>query len=78
MKKKDGGLRAPSMSCKAWNGRIVLEYLASVSRLAVSQQPAAGFSRRFGAWLVGQVRAGAAAFPTDPKIPTQAVAMNLV
>ncbi|OLP87280.1 hypothetical protein AK812_SmicGene31512 [Symbiodinium microadriaticum] len=51
MKKRDGGLRAPSMNCKAWNGRIVLEYLASV-------------------------RARAAAFPTDPKIPLQAVAMT--
>ncbi|CAE7278142.1 unnamed protein product, partial [Symbiodinium microadriaticum] len=51
MKKRDGGLRAPSMSCKAWNGRIVAEYLASV-------------------------RAGAASFSSDPKIPLQAVAMT--
>ena len=77
MKKRDGGLRAPSMSCKAWNGRIVAEYLASVSRLAASKQPAAGARRCFGAWLAGQVRAGAASFSSDPKIPLQAVAMRL-
>ena len=36
-----------------------------------------GSHGHFGAWLVGQVRARAAAFPTDPKIPLQAVAMSL-
>ena len=77
MKKKDGGLRVPSMSCKAWNGRIVLEYLASVSRMAASKQPAAGARRCFGAWLAGQVRAGTANFSSDPKIPLQAVALRL-
>ena len=77
MKKRDGGLRAPSMNCKAWNGRIVVEYLASVSRLAVLQQDAPGASRTFGKWLMGQVRARVATFPTDPKIPKQAVAMSL-
>ena len=75
--KKAGTLRVPSMSCKAWNGRLVLEYLASVSRLAVAQQAAAGGTRCFGKWLQAQVQLGVASFPGDPKIPLQAVALNL-
>ena len=55
----------------------MVEYLASVSRLAVIRQPAPGARRCFGAWLSGQVHAGAASFSSDPKIPLQAVAMRL-
>ena len=73
--KKAGKLRIPSMSCKAFNGRIVMEYLAEVSRLAARCSRAAGEGRNFGSWLVPAVQAGDASFPADPKIPLQAVAM---
>ena len=35
--KKATSLRVPSMSCKAFNGRVVMEYLASVARLAATR-----------------------------------------
>ena len=73
--KKSGCIRVPSMSCKAWNGRVVLEYLASTSRLATMQQAATGPQRCFGKWLDGQVQQGLATFPLDPKIAHQALAL---
>ena len=63
------------MSCKAFNGRVVLEYLSEVARLAAQKLPARGAGRLFGSWLVNAVASGAAEFPRDPKIPLQAVAM---
>ena len=75
--KKAGDLRIPAMSCKAFNGRIVLEYLAEVSRLAARNLPADGPSRLFGSWLLGAVRRGDADMIPDPKIPLQAIAMTL-
>ena len=76
--KKVGTLRVPSMSCKAFNGRVVLEYLASVARLAASSAVATGPRRTFGVWLNAEVRAGRRTYPSDPKIPVQAVALKLV
>ena len=76
--KKAGTLRIPSMSCKAFNGRVVLEYLADCSRLAARGSPATGQGRNFGGWLTREVRAGNALYSDDPKIPLQAVAMKLV
>ena len=73
--KKAGTLRVPSMSCKAFNGRIVLEYLAEVSRLAARSAAADGPNRSFGGWLVNAVAAGEATFVPDPKIPLQACAL---
>ena len=70
--KKASNLRVPSMSCKAFNGRVVLEYLASVSKLAMSKQSAAGPGRLFGLWLAEEGRLNG---PQDPKIPLQARAM---
>ena len=75
--KKASDLRIPAMSCKAFNGRVVLEYLADVSRLAARNEPADGPSRIFGSWLLGAVRRGDAEMIPDPKIPLQAVAMTL-
>ena len=66
------------MSCKAYNGRIVLEYLGSISRLAAARQAAQGPNRTFGSWLLAEVAAGTRAFPTDPKIPLQVLALCLV
>ena len=64
------------MSCKAWNGRVVLEYLASVSRLACSQAAAAGAGRIFGSWLAGEVRIGARAWPLEAGVVLQAKALK--
>ena len=76
--KKAGNLRIPAMSCKAFNGRIVLEYLAEVSRLAARNLQAVGPSRIFGIWLIEEGRRDDAnMIPPDPKIPLQAVAMFL-
>ncbi|CAE7854005.1 unnamed protein product [Symbiodinium sp. KB8] len=75
--KKAGTLRIPSMSCKAFNGRVVLEYLADCSRLAARGSPATGQGRNFGGWLTREVRAGNALYSDDPKIPLQAVAMQM-
>ena len=77
MKKASGNLRIPSMSCKAFNGRIVTEYLADVSRMAARRTPAMGPGRKFGAWLVGQIGNNRASFPDDPKIPLQAAGLKL-
>lgn len=76
MKKAAGGLRIPSMSCKAFNGRIVTEYLADVSRLAARCTPATGAGRKFGVWLAEKVEKQLASFPSDPKIPLQAVGLK--
>lgn len=76
--KKAGVLKIPSMSCKAFNGRIVLEYLADVSRLAARCSRATGEGRNFGEWLSREVPNGNASYSDDPKIPLQAVAMKLV
>ena len=65
------------MSCKAFNGRIVLEYLSAVSRLAASRSSAAGPNRLFGSWLMQDLRNGHAAFPENPLIPLQAAALFL-
>ena len=75
--KKSGNLRIPAMSCKAFNGRVVLEYLASVARLAAKGSVATGPQRTFGAWLNEEVQAGRRAYPNDPKIPVQAIALKL-
>ena len=75
--KKSGTLRIPAMSCKAFNGRVVLEYLADVSRLAAKGSVATGPRRTFGVWLDGEIRAGRRAYPNHPKISLQAVAMKL-
>ena len=68
-------LRVPSMSCKAFNGRVVLEYLADASRCAALCDCPQGPGRLLGAWLSATARAGTNNFPNDPKIPAQAVAM---
>ena len=62
------------MSCKAFNGRIVLGYLADVSRLASTCTLA---RRHFGHWLEAQVRTNRSTWPNDPKIPLQAAGMKL-
>ena len=62
MKKSTRGLLIPSMTCKAWNGRLVLQWLAAclhhaTSRLGISKGP----KRLFVSHLLTQVRLLAAA-----------------
>ena len=76
--KKAGDVRIPSMSCKAFNGRVVLEYLAASSRLAASRTAAAGANRLLGRWLMGNaLQHGHSVFPDNPLIPLQAAALLL-
>lgn len=74
--KRSGTLRIPAMSCKAFNGRVVLEYLASVARLAAKGAVATGPRRTFGGWLHQEVQAGHRSYPSDPKLPVQAIALK--
>ena len=74
--KKATSLRVPSMSCKAFNGRVVMEYLASVARLAATRSGAVGPQRLFGTWKMARLQSGEASFPENPLIPIQALAMS--
>lgn len=67
---------------KGFNGRILCQYFAEVSRLACSADPAESIAalaprRTFGKWLVAEMSSGAREYPVDRKMPFQARCMCL-
>ena len=62
------------MSHKAYNGRIITEWLAGVTQLALSRNFALPDSRICGAWLSQQLQNGQP-YPAEQKLPLQHVAL---
>ena len=73
---KAGGAQA-KMTHKAHNGRVIVEWLSELTRLACDEQSfhlwlaSASPRRTFGKWMLAQMRDGKQPFPTDPKFPFQ-------
>ena len=79
---KQGGAQA-KMTHKAYNGRLIVEWLSELTQLACDEQSFTSWlasktpSQTFGRWLQSRVRDGHQPFPTDAKLPFQRTCLPL-
>ena len=64
------------MTCKAFNGRIVAEWLRDVS-VHAHEGTWPGGNRKFGRWLKQEIDAGHRAMPSDSRLLPQRLALIL-
>jgi hypothetical protein len=64
------------MTCKAFNGRVVAEWLRDVS-VHAHEGTWPGGNRKFGRWLKQEIDAGHRAMPSDSRLLPQRLALIL-
>ena len=65
------------MTHKAFNGRIITQYLAEAMARIINQDLDVPAGRLFGRWLKEKMEAGSISFPVDESFPVMATCMSL-
>lgn len=70
-------LHGAYMTCKAFNGRLVGDWLLNCAEHAHQGTYPVEGGRTFGAWLQGEIAAGSRVQPTDERLIHQRLALTL-